>query len=230
LSKHKENFWSFPAAVILTIIVLLLVSGCGAKKKTPGVAVDLKPGRQLELDPGQQRIADWHALIREKRHMPEMEKLESVNSFFNRLEFVDDLAHWGRRDYWSTPQEMLASNGGDCEDFATAKYFTLLQLDIPDDNMRLTYVKALQLKQPHMVLSYYAEPNADPLILDSLVKRILPASERTDLIPVYSFNGQGLWMAQKQSSERLGGAERLSLWQDLLSRFNGEAVAAPLPQ
>jgi predicted transglutaminase-like cysteine proteinase len=230
LFKYKENFWSFPAAFILTIMVLLFVNGCGARKKTSEVAVGLEPDRQVELEPGQQRIADWHALIREKRHVSEMEKLESVNSFFNQLEFVDDLAHWGRKDYWSTPQEMLASNGGDCEDFATAKYFTLLQLDVPDDNMRLTYVKALQLKQPHMVLSYYPEPNADPLILDSLIKRILSASERPDLIPVYSFNGKGLWLAKKQNSERLGGAERLSLWQDLQTRFSREAVASPLPE
>ena len=64
------------------------------------------------------------------------------------------------------------------EDFATAKYFTLRQLDIPDEKMRLIYVKSLKLKQPHMVLGYYAEATADPLILDNLVKEILSASER----------------------------------------------------
>jgi predicted transglutaminase-like cysteine proteinase len=206
----------------MMIAALLLLSGCGAKEKTPEAAV--------ALDPNQQRIADWYTVMREKRHRPEMEKLEAVNSFFNQLEFVDDLPHWGKEDYWSTPQEMLASNGGDCEDFATAKYFTLRQLDIPDEKMRLTYVKALKFKQPHMVLSYYAEPDADPLILDSLVKAILFASQRPDLIPIYSFNGQGLWLAKKQNSERLGGPERLSLWQELQIRFNHEAIAAPLPE
>jgi predicted transglutaminase-like cysteine proteinase len=214
--------YSLLLSVIMVFAALLLFSGCGAKKKTPDEA--------LELDPGQQRIADWHALMQEKREATEMEKLESVNSFFNQLEFVDDLYHWGKKDYWATPQEMLASNGGDCEDFATAKYFTLRQLDIPDDKMRLTYVKALKLKEPHMVLNFYTEPVADPLVLDSLVKEILFASERTDLIPIYSFNGQGLWLAKKQSSDRLGGSEGLSLWQELQFRFSQEAIAAPLPK
>jgi len=211
------------AIAFIMVLVLLLVSGCGAKKKVPQTAHEL-------LDPGQQRIAEWNALMHERHNDSEMEKLEAVNVFFNQLEFVDDLDHWGKEDYWSTPQEMLVSNGGDCEDFATAKYFTLRQLDIPDEKMRLIYVKALNLQEPHMVLGYYMQPIAEPLILDNLVTRILTASERPDLIPIYSFNGQGLWLAKKQRSERLGGAERLSLWQELRLRFSREAVAAPLPQ
>ena len=209
-------------AIAFLMILLFLMSGCGAKKKAPQEAV--------ELDPGQQRVTAWYVLMREKQDAPEMEKLESVNSFFNKLEFVDDLYHWGKEDYWATPTEMLISNGGDCEDFATAKYFTLRTLEVPDEKMRLTYVESLKLKQPHMVLSFYREPTAEPLILDSLVHGILSSSERPDLIPIYSFNGNGYWLTRKQSSERLGGADQLSLWQELLQRFNKDAIAAPIPQ
>jgi hypothetical protein len=106
----------------------------------------------------------------------------------------------------------------------------LKSTDIPDQNMRLTYVKSLVLNQPHMVLTYSAEPPADPLILDNLAQMILPASQRNDLIPVYSFNGQGLWLTRKQSSLRLGGSEHLSLWQEVQSRFNREVLADPLPK
>ena len=213
-------------SALLLVVVILFMSGCGARSKVPAEPVK-EPS--VELDQGRQRIADWHALMREKRDAPAMEKLAAVNSFFNRLEFVDDLSHWGKEDYWATPREMLISNGGDCEDFVTAKYFTLRQLDIPDQNMRLTYVKSLKLNQPHMVLTYSAKPTADPLILDNLAQMILPASQRKDLIPVYSFNGQGLWLTRKQNSIRLGGSERLSLWQEIQSRFNREVLAAPLP-
>ena len=125
---------------------------------------------------------------------------------------------------------MLIRNGGDCEDFATAKYFTLRHLDIPELKMRLTYVKSLKLEQPHMVLSFYSKPTADPLVLDSLVNAILHAVERPDLIPIYSFNGQGLWLDRKLSSDRLGDSGRLSLWQELQQRFSQEAIAAPLTQ
>ena len=216
------NNFSFFVALFLMVLVLISMGGCGAKKKAPEEAV--------ALDPGQQRVADWHTLMRQKRDAPEMEKLESVNSFFNKLEFVDDLYHWGREDYWATPQEMLTSNGGDCEDFATAKYFTLRHLEIPDAKMRLTYVKSLTFEQPHMVLSFYQEPTAEPLILDSLVYAILPSSKRPDLLPIYSFNGEGLWLTRKQSSDRLRGSDNLSLWQELQRRFNQEAIAAPLPE
>lgn len=223
LQADKKGRAELFHAMLLSLVILFILTvmtGCGAKKKIP---------EAVELDPGQQRIVDWYALIQEKRHAPEREKLESVNDFFNRLEFVDDLRHWGKVDYCATPREMLTSNGGDCEDFATAKYFTLRQMDIPDARMHLTYVKVLKLEQPHMVLSYYAESNANPLILDSIVDAIQPASERSDLIPIYSFNGEGLWLAKKQSTDHLGGSERLSLWQELQIRFNREAVAAPLP-
>ena len=221
-SKYPEVGRSFLFVIVSLIVLVFFMSGCEAKKKTQEEA--------LELDPGQQRVADWHAFIREKSQALEMEKLESVNSFFNKLEFVDDLYHWKKEDYWATPQEMLISNGGDCEDFATAKYFTLRNLEIPDEKMRLTYVKSLRFKQPHMVLSFYRKPSAEPLVLDSLIDAILPASQRTDLIPVYSFNGEGYWLTRKQSSDRLGNSDRLSLWQELRQRFSQEAIAAPLPQ
>jgi hypothetical protein len=81
-----------------------------------------------------------------------------------------------------------------------------------------------------MVLSYYKEAAAEPLILDSLVKEILAASQREDLIPIYSFNGQGLWLAKKQNSVHLGRSEHLSLWQDLQFRVIQEAIAATPPQ
>jgi predicted transglutaminase-like cysteine proteinase len=203
------------------------MNGCAGKKKEPEIAV---PAPERELTQGQKRIAAWHELIFEMHNAPEMKKLETVNNFFNRLEFVDDRILWRKEDYWATPQEMLLKNGGDCEDFATAKYFTLRQLEIPDDRMRLTYVKVVRLKKPHMVLSYYREPSADPLILDSLVKKIVPASERKDLVPIYSFNGQGLWLAKKKGSQQLGRSEQLNLWRDLQLRFIREAIASPFSQ
>lgn len=202
----------------IVLVLLLLLSGCGASQKPYDEAV--KP------DLGQKRVTDWHALMRENREKPETERLTLVNDFFNQLEFVDDLTHWGKEDYWATPQEMLVSGGGDCEDFATAKYFTLRQLNIPNEKMRLIYVKSLRLNQPHMVLGYYPEPAANPLILDNLIKKILFASERTDLLPVYSFNAQGVWVIKEHNSEPVGGVERLSLWRELQARFI-DAVFTP---
>ena len=225
----RRNFTSL-VTPLLIVFVLCIMSGCGAKKKAAEEAFELAPEKERILTPAQKRVAAWHALMLEKRGAPEMEMLKSVNSFFNKLEFVDDLYLWGTEDYWATPQEMLTINGGDCEDFATAKYFTLRHLEIPDEKMRLTYVKSLTFEKPHMVLSFYQEPTAEPLILDSLIDAILPSSKRRDIVPIYSFNGGGLWLTRRQSSDRLRGSDNLSLWQELQQRFIQEAIAAPLPE
>lgn len=214
---------------VLLMFTLAMMSGCAGRKEEPGKAATYEQAPARKPTPGEQRIASWHKLMRDKRDAPEEVKLQAVNSFFNRLEFVDDPILWGKEDYWATPRQMLLKNGGDCEDFATAKYFTLRRLNVPDDRMRLTYVKVVRLQQPHMVLSYYREPAADPLILDSLVKTILPASARRDFVPIYSFNGHGLWLARKERAVPLGRAESLSLWRDLQLRFIREALADPGP-
>ena len=44
-------------------------------------------------------------------------------------------------DYWATPVESLRKGEADCEDYAIAKYFTLRQLGVADDKLRITYYK-----------------------------------------------------------------------------------------
>ena len=172
-----------------------------------------------------QRVTAWRNLINSNRNISDLEKLRKVNNFFNQMEFVNDIDHWGTEDYWATPLQMLSSNGGDCEDFSIAKYFTLRELGIPAKSMRLTYVKALQLDQAHMVLTYYPVSDADPLILDNLINEIKVASERDDLLPVYSFNSKGLWLAKSRGvTERVGRSEQLGHWQAVLARLDSEQV------
>ena len=72
-----------------------------------------------------------------------------------------------------------------------------------------------------MVLTYYENNRAIPLVLDNLITEIKPASRRGDLIPVYSFNGAGLWLAKSRGEgQRVGDASRLSLWKDLEKRMS----------
>lgn len=172
-------------------------------------------------DAAGQRIADWEALIQKGRGLKDPEKLTLANRFFNaKILFIDDIVHWQQADYWATPVEFLATGAGDCEDFAIAKYFTLKEMGVDENKMRITYVKAYKLNQAHMVLTYFTHPKSVPLVLDNLVDDIQPASKRRDLIPVYSFNGDGLWLAKTQGAgKRLGNAGRLNLWQDLRQRM-----------
>ncbi|MFZ5467047.1 MAG: transglutaminase-like cysteine peptidase [Pseudomonadota bacterium] len=175
-----------------------------------------------------QRAESWQQLLDGSAGLAEMDKLREVNRFFNRLAFVSDREHWGREDYWATPLEFLGTGGGDCEDFAVAKYFSLKALGVPVDRLRLTYVKAVQLNEAHMVLTYYPEPSAEPLVLDNLVPDIRLASGRRDLVPVYSFNADGLWLAKERGLGRfVGKADRLSRWTELQRRMARETGANP---
>jgi predicted transglutaminase-like cysteine proteinase len=166
------------------------------------------------------RVENWGNLMIEVKDGSTQQKLKQVNDFFNELAFVSDQSQWGTSDYWATPIEFLSTAGGDCEDFSVAKYFTLRKLGIPVEKLRLTYVKAVKLKQAHMVLAYYESANAVPLVLDNLIGEIKPASLRKDLLPVYSFNGDGLWLAkQRGGGRKVSGSSRLSNWTDLSSRM-----------
>ncbi|MEJ0047516.1 MAG: transglutaminase-like cysteine peptidase [Rhodospirillales bacterium] len=151
----------------------------------------------------------------------ELKLLDSVNGFFNRLPFVSDMEHWQVDDYWASPAEMLASDGGDCEDFAIAKYFTLKELGVPIERLRITYVKAVRLDIMHMVLAYYPAPDAVPLIMDNLDGRIRPASDRPDLVPVYTFNDDDL----RLSEQRVGVSPlNLRMWSTLMDRLQKELL------
>lgn len=150
------------------------------------------------------------------------DQLYEINNFFNEIPYYTDKEHWGQSDYWATPVEMLGTNGGDCEDYVIAKYFSLRALGVPDSKMRMMFVTALRQNQAHMVLAYYPEPNAIPLILDNINPRILPANKRPDLRPVYSFNGEGLYKAKAEGRGTKLGNSRHKMWDDLTKRIERE--------
>lgn len=146
--------------------------------------------------------------------------LQAINAMWNKIPYYTDMRHWGVADYWATPVEMLGSNGGDCEDYAIGKYFSFKELNIPVEKLRITYVYADKVNAPHMVLAYYPTPDAEPYILDILTNKILLASERKDLEPVYSFNDEDLWTEGGTGTKRK--ASEIRLWQDLLEKMEKE--------
>lgn len=174
------------------------------------------------------RVEGWRALVDDpaNHNLSEKEKLELVNTFFNsNVLFLNDIDLWQKNDYWATPLEMLSIGAGDCEDYSIAKYFTLKELGVDETKLRITYVKATQIGQAHMVLTYFETKRSVPLVLDNLIIDIKPASQRGDLVPVYSFNGTGLWLAKSRGEgQRVGEASKLSLWNDLEQRMREQAI------
>ncbi|GGO75823.1 hypothetical protein GCM10011348_01530 [Marinobacterium nitratireducens] len=166
------------------------------------------------------RLTRWQQLLDDLADADEMTKLREVNRFFNQVRFVDDIEHWKKEDYWATPVEFLVSNGGDCEDFSIAKYYTLRELGVPIEKMSIAYVKALEYNQAHMVLTYYEAPDKIPLVLDNLKPGIKSADQRPDLQHVYSFNGDSLWLSKKgRRADLVGTSDRLKPWVQLQSRI-----------
>ena len=207
---------------IKLFLLTLFVVSCSSK--VPGIS-EAKL-EEIELNYGKKarkRVEDWRYLIEDNKDETERNKLVLVNDFINQVNFEDDKDHWQQNDYWATPIETLASNGGDCEDFSLAKYFTLSELGVADQCLRMTYVKAMPINKPHMVLTYQCQRSDYPLVLDNLNTLILPAEQRKDLLPVYSFNIQGLWIAkQRGMGKKVGNKERSSLWVEFLQRMKEE--------
>lgn len=181
--------------------------------------------RATQMGPGAHARAQMLVdLIAEAASQPEANRLKSINTHFNRqVLFTDDRQAWGVVDYWASPLETLAKGRGDCEDYAIGKYFSLLAAGVPGVKMRLVYVRAevSGSLQAHMVLAYYPEPEAEPLILDNLITDIRPASRRSDLTPVFSFNAEGLWQGVGPATAG-DPTTRLSRWRDVLSKARAE--------
>ncbi|WP_439951495.1 transglutaminase-like cysteine peptidase [Castellaniella caeni] len=166
-------------------------------------------------------VLAWQAMLAQAKGLSEQEKLRAVNDFWNSaLIGGEDITIWHTVDYWATPVESLSKGAGDCEDYVIGKYFSLIDLGVPPEKLRLVYVRAQVGNQSiaHMVLGYYPSPQAEPLVLDSLVDRIQLAHLRPDLTPVFSFNARGIYMP--------GGARRsvdqIGRWRDLLRKMRAE--------
>lgn len=205
------------------LLVITLVFGALLACAGPHYDHMKKAMGQRYGDTGVKLLEQWHQLIETNKERSELQKITSINTFFNQhLNYTTDSALWGVNDYWATPLESMGKAAGDCEDYAIAKYLSLLKMGVPLHRLRLIYVRARVPGaesagfQAHMVLGYYPDGQQDPYILDSLVQSLDRASKRNDLKPVFSFNSDGLWVGNEPSSAE--PTSRLSRWRDVLAR------------
>lgn len=202
-------------------LALLISSAAPDLDKTQALAQQRYGARAAET------VLAWRRLIEESRALSDQDKLNKVNTFFNRrILYQSDLEVWQQDDYWASPLEFMGRGAGDCEDFTIAKYITLQMLGIGNQHLRLVYVRykvGATAPIAHMVLGYYPQPTDEPVILDNMISSIRPASMRSDLSPVFSFNGEGLWVGGASASSADPTA-RLSRWRDVLERMRQEGL------
>jgi predicted transglutaminase-like cysteine proteinase len=127
--------------------------------------------------------------------------IQEINSDINKIKYVLD-----NKDEWKTPKESY-SKGGDCEDFAIAKFIKLEKLY----NVKMAYVELKKLNsiEPHMVLIL------EDSILDNLTNKILSIEDRTDLTIKYTFDRNNLYINGKTYKNNL------SKWNELLNKIKG---------
>jgi predicted transglutaminase-like cysteine proteinase len=178
------------------------------------------------------RMENWQEFVREAQaasgpgsiDRPVAELLSIVNRFFNGLRAAYDQDTWGMPEYWATPAEFLSKGAGDCEDYAIGKYFTLRELGVPLERLRLVYATTTRSStSAHLVLAYYPMPGAMPVILDNLTGSIEPASDRHDLTPVFVFNDEDIGFLPQLDmlGKRLSGTS-VRQWQEVVVKLLGE--------
>jgi predicted transglutaminase-like cysteine proteinase len=133
----------------------------------------------------------WNALVDELRGLPEEQRIEQVNALLNHVPYVSAVVNWHDPDHWETPFEFLA-RGGQCEDYAIAKFMLLAATGMSSDRMRLVVVRDRDLQLDHAVLVVFV--NDKPLVLDNQITDIAAASSTNRYVPYYSINLFGWWL------------------------------------
>ncbi len=112
------------------VFLLLFLGGCAAPSAfegtpTPSVEFNTMLSRH-DSNAWQKRVGKLN--LRSDNFMAQ---LKNVNAYFNYVNYRSETG-----DKWLAPAEFVA-RGGDCEDYAIAKYLTLKALGVADDDMRI---------------------------------------------------------------------------------------------
>lgn len=122
------------------------------------------------------------------------EQLQFISAFFNNRRSISDLENYGEEEYWATPEEFL-ERGGDCEDFALAKYLALRYFGWPEEDLWLLLVENKQEDNRHAALA--ARRDGKMFILDNLSRPayLLLTEEQfmQSFSPLYAINSYGIW-------------------------------------
>jgi predicted transglutaminase-like cysteine proteinase len=136
-------------------------------------------------------LREWYAFIDSIRAEPLATQLQRINDYANRKRYVLDLDNYGVPDYWAVAREFLY-NGGDCEDYAITKLFSLRWLGIETERLRIVVLQDTNLRIPHAVLAVYAD--GDIFILDNQIRQVVKHRDIVHYVPVYSINEAHWWI------------------------------------
>lgn len=160
--------------------------------------------REVSQSSAQRAVSSWKSNLAELRGKSLVQMADGVNDLMNRVRYIGDDKNWGRSDYWETPVEFL-TRGGDCEDFAIAKYASLRALGVPESLLRIAVVRDTQKGIPHAILIVYTDQG--PMVLDNQIKNMTRASTISHYKPIFSINRSAWWVHSDQNGS---GATRIA--------------------
>jgi predicted transglutaminase-like cysteine proteinase len=143
---------------------------------------------------GQKSMEDFRGQLDGLKGQSLNKMASGVNEIVNKVRYVSDNKNYGQNDYWATPVEFFAK-GGDCEDYAIAKYTALRALGVPEDRLRVAIVQDMQKNVPHAILIVYTDNGA--MILDNQIKTAVSAEKVAHYKPIFSINRDAWWLHTK---------------------------------
>jgi predicted transglutaminase-like cysteine proteinase len=128
--------------------------------------------------------------LREFASEPPLEQAKAVHWLVNTRPYREDQQQFGRSDVWQNPFSFWRQ-GGDCEDFAIAKYMALRALGFADSQLRLTIVSGRAARDVHAVL--LIDVSGEWYVADNLLYSLRRLSRYDDWKPIFSVSDAGAW-------------------------------------
>lgn len=133
---------------------------------------------------------EWPELATALAPLAPQAQVARVTAVLNAKAYVTDRSNFGVSDYWQTPAEFMA-RGGDCEDFAIAKYLALRAAGWAAEDLRVVVVIDERRAVPHAVL--IASHHGHAWLLDNMTDDVIEAQAVTHYRPVFSVSETAWW-------------------------------------
>lgn len=146
---------------------------------------------QMAAQSATDRVQSWKGEMNRLKGKSARAQIEAVNDYINKVRYIEDKNNWGKSDYWATPIEFFGK-GGDCEDFAVAKFASLRSLGFSSEQLRIAIVQDKIKNIAHAILIVYTDEGT--FVLDNQDKSVRYAQDVSRYKPVFSINSTNWWL------------------------------------
>ncbi|MCW0002328.1 transglutaminase-like cysteine peptidase [Pararhizobium sp. YC-54] len=148
------------------------------------------------------------------------QKLQGINTTVNRLvHYQPDAQNYSAKDYWASPDEILARGKGDCEDYAILKMAALKATGLPAQAMSIVVLRDTRRNLFHAVLA--VTTSKGHFILDNLSDRVKLDRDLPDYQPLFSVSAERAWI----HGVKVGGEKIASAQPPLSDVMPGEGIS-----